>query len=229
MKNIYLIGILILSLIPLINAEPYPQHSDVIISHPVRINGAVNPSTNVNLSLKDPLGNFLVLSQNMTFNASTLENQYLLSGGNTSRVGIYTYCITASGSGLNTTECFDDLEITPSGFSRINAGEGLIMFGGLAIMFIIGVLSLGLFFKSETFGAKITFVCVAGIFLLMSILFGAILLQQNLGGFSNVLTGYETFVFVVKIAVTVLIVAFGIFIFLFMFKAWRIRRGDYNG
>ena len=229
MKNIYLIGILILALIPLISAETYPQNSDVLISHPVRINGAVSPSALVNISLKDPLGNFLVLNQNMSFNASTLENQYLLDGGNTSKVGIYPYCITATGSGLNTTECFDDLEITPSGFSRINAGEGLVMFGGLAIMFVIGIMSLILFFKSESFGAKITFVCVSGIFLLMSILFGAVLLQQNLGGFSNVLTGYETFVFVVKIAVTVLIVAFGIFIFLFMFKAWRIRRGDYNG
>lgn len=228
MKNIYLIGILILALIPLMPAETYPQNSDVIISHPVRINGAVNPSTNVNVSIRDPLGNFLILAQNMSFNSSTLENQYFLDGGNTSKVGIYPYCITASGSGLNTTECFSDLEITPSGFSRINAGEGLIVFSGLGIMFIIGVLSLILFFKSESFAGKVTFLCVSVIFMLISILFGAVLFQQNLAGFGNVLTGYDTFLFVVKSGVTVLAVAFGIFLFLFFIKAWRIRTGRYE-
>lgn len=225
MKHLLILGIIILAIIPLVSSETYPQNSDVLISHPIRVNGAVDPTINVNISLKDPLGNFLVLAQNMSFNTSTLENQYLLDGGNTSKVGIYPYCITASGSGLNSTECFSDLEITPSGFPRINAGEGFVVFGGLAIMFIIGVLSLILFFKSETFAAKVTFLCVSVIFILISILFGAVLFQQNLAGFGNVLTGYDTFLFVVKSAVTVLAVAFGIFLFLFFIKAWRIRTG----
>lgn len=228
MKNIYILTILILSLIPLINAETYSQNSDVLISHPVRLNGAISPTASVNISIKDTTGNFIVLNQNMSFNASTLENQFSLSGGNTSKVGIYPYCITATSSGLNSTECFDDLEITASGFPRISSGEGLINLGALLIMFAVGIIGVMLFFKSESFGAKITFITVGSIFILMSILFSTVMVQQNLGGFGSILTGYDTFVFVTKSVVTVALLGFGIAIFLFMMKAWRIRRGRFE-
>ena len=227
MNKLALILIVTLFIIPFVFAETYPQHSDVLVSHPIRINGAVSSIAEVNISIRDPIGSFLINSQGMGFNASTQENEFLLAGGNTTKVGIYPYCITATGSGLNNTECFN-FEITPSGFSRISTGEGIITFGGLLIMFSIGIFGLLLFLKSDSFAGKITFISIAGIFILMTILFSTVLIQQNLGGFDNILSGYDTFVFVVKSVVTVSFLSFGIFIFIFMVKAWKIKQGRFE-
>lgn len=225
MNKTIILGIIILTLMPLVSSQTYSQNSDIIISHPIRINGGIDGSISANISIKNPDGEFIINSNAMIYNNSIQEHQFLLDGGNTSEVGIYPYCITATGSGYNNTVCYDDLEITPSGFSRISPGESLILIAGLIIIFSIAIFSFILFYKSESFTGKITFVSIAGIFTLISVLFGAIMLQQNLAGFTNVITGYETFVFITKMVVTVAFLAFGITILLFMTKAWRLRRG----
>lgn len=206
------------------NADTYPQGNDVLISHPIRIDGAVSSSIDANISVKNTVGNFVINNQVMTYNSSTAEHEFLIAEGNLSAVGVYPYCITATGNGLNSTGCFD-FEITPSGFSRISAGEGIIVFGGLLIMFSIAIFSFVLFLRSETPTGKITFISVAGIFLLITTLFSTILIQQNLGGFGNILSGYETFVFVIKTVVTISVLAFFVVIGLFMLKAWRLKNG----
>lgn len=225
MKVSLLFLILLLALPSVLADEfPSPQNSDVLISHPIRINGAVSSSILANISVRDTLGNFLIPNSPMTFNSSTQEHVFFLSGGNTSEVGIYPYCITATGNNLNSTECFD-FEITTSGYSRISSGEGIIVFGGLLLMFSIGIFSFLLFMRSETPAGKLTFISVSGIFILISVLFSTVLLQQNLGGFGNILEGYETFVFVTKSVVTIAVIAFFVFILLFMLKSWRIKNG----
>lgn len=218
----------LLLVMPLVTGVSYQIGSDVVISHPIRINGGISPSIIANISIQNPNSAFIIPSNSMTFNTTTQEHQFNLDGGNLTEVGIYPYCITAEGSGLNSTVCYEDLEVTQSGFSRINSGEGIIISSGLFVMLALAIFSFILFIRSETFIGKITFLSLTGILLLITIFFSTILIQQNLGGFDNVLSGYESFVFVVKSITTVAIIAFLIFVFLFMIKAWRIRNGITN-
>lgn len=146
---------------------------------------------------------------------------------NTTNVGIYN--VNGFGDPRGTNEIFVyDFEVTPSGFTRINSGEGIIIFIGLFIIFIIGILSFVLFLKVESFGLKITFLAIAGIFMLVSVLFTTVLIYQNLSGFGDVIKGYDAFVFIVRMGVTILILAFFVAILLFMLRAWKLKRGDYD-
>lgn len=220
-----LLALIVLFILPVVSAQTFPQNEDVLVSHPIRINGFPSASISANISANNPLGNFIVTSKVMTYNTTTLEHQYLIAGGNITYVGFYPYCITATGGGYNNTECFE-FQVTPSGFDRLNSGEGMILFGSLVIIFSLSLVSLFIYTRSESTPVKVTFMTIAGLFFLITVLFSTILVQQNLAGFTNIISGYETFVFIVRQAVTLAVVAFFIFIFIFMLKAWKIRRGE---
>ena len=103
----------------------------------------------------------------------------------------------------------------------------------LLMVFVMLILSVGLFFlavKSESSLAKITFYTLSVITFIMVILYSVVSIQQTLFGFTAIITGIETFWFVVKMGLSVGILAFGVIVFLVLLKAWKVKRGlvDYD-
>jgi len=59
----------------------------------------------------------------------------------------------------------------------------------------------------------------------MSILYTVVVMQQTLFGFDNILSGIETFWFVIKMLIGIGIFALLIIVVLILIKAWKIKRG----
>ncbi len=222
MRNIIFVAMFVLFLTSFVSADSFKQNDDIEIRHPIRIDGATNSNILANITIKDSDNLVLVNFKEMTFDSEAEEHNFTLV--NTSKIGTYNYCITATGSGLNDTSCFI-LEVTPSGFDRINSGEGLSLAVAIIAMIFVSLLFFLMFNKTENIVLKTTFLSLTVIILFMSILFITVSVQQNLGGFENIIDGYETFLFVLKSLMTLAFLVFMIFVMLVVVKAWRIKRG----
>jgi len=151
------------------------------------------------------------------------NNNYVYNFCDTGELGGYSY--TTCGDKATVLTCEDmTFESTPSG-SLMKDGDSLVIFGSLAVMIILSSVFLFLASKSENLAAKITLYSISFIGFLMSILYTVVTIQQVLFGYKNIVSGIETFLFVVKIGVGLGVIALFIIILLIMLKAWKIKRG----
>lgn len=149
---------------------------------------------------------------------------YNLNGANTSTLGIYSYCYDCGNTVESVTGCLD-FEVTPSGSGEISTGNGIIIIGFSFLMIVIGVAFFIIAFKISNTVGKIGFFVFSVIIFIMAVLFMVVSAQQNLYGYENIVSGTETFLFVLKMLLTVGILAFFIIIALVMLKLWKIKRG----
>ncbi len=139
-KSITLL-VLLLLVIPLIPAEEvYRQNQPINIIHSITLNGFPSSTISANITISDPF-NEIVAVGTMEFNSNNHQYQYNLTIGNTSRLGLYEYCISASDSGLNKTECFN-YEVTLTGDKPTTAQSN--------IYWVIAFVSIILFLLSLT-------------------------------------------------------------------------------
>lgn len=221
MKKIYLVLMLGIMFLSLVGAEVQTLGAKMQ-------NGAVNliqtcdNSTYSNITrIMNPDSSFAIDEHTeMTKNGFN----YNYSFGDTSALGQYIVYGECDEDGVVTSWVYD-FKITPSGMENIGAGQGLSITSILSVMIIIGVgfFISGLYFNNLV--SKITFVSLGIIVFIMVILFAVINIQQNLGGFNSIITGAESFWFVMKMLLTIGIVAFFIIIALILYKAWKVKRG----
>ena len=143
---------------------------------------------------------------------------------NTSAVGEYIVNGFGDPDGEKTTWTYN-FEVTPSGSDDINSGAGLSFLGSLFAMLIIALVFFFTAFKTEKIAAKVSFFSFSVIFFIMTILFVVVSAQQNLYGFTGLVTGIETFWFVAKILIGIGMFALFIIVGLIIKKAWKIKRG----
>lgn len=126
--------------IPLAIAENtiYTINQDVLISHAIRVNGAVSSNTLANITVKSPNGTTLINFKAMTYNSAMQEHQFTIKAGNITMLGTYDYVITATDSGLNDTIPYQ-FDITTTG-DKLSVSQGMIyiilMFFSLIVFFI---------------------------------------------------------------------------------------------
>jgi len=121
----------------------YKQWEAVEIRHPIRLDGAANSVITANITVKDPDNNILINFAPFILEVASQEHNITVPAGKNGVLGVYPYCVTATGNGQNSTECFE-YKITPSG------DEGLITYYFLIIILSYGVLGLGLFKRDIT-------------------------------------------------------------------------------
>jgi len=121
----------------------YERWEAVELRHPIRLDGAVNTVVTANITVKDPDNSILINFAPFIRDAASEEYNITVPAGSNGVLGIYPYCITASGNGQNQTDCFE-YKITPSG------DEGLITYYFLIIILSYGVLGLGLWKRDIT-------------------------------------------------------------------------------
>jgi len=175
----------------------------------------------VNFSLSNQEG-FIFVNQKMVLNGSGIWT-YNYTPINNGR-----YDVTGVGDIDGTATSFATyFEVTPSG-QLFGSGQSLSVFGSLLLMILSSFIFLLIAFRSVGSTSRMVFYCFAGIFFIMTILYTVIIMQQTLSGFDNILTGIETFWFVVKIGTWLGLLSLGVIIFLVMLKAWKIKRGLYD-
>lgn len=145
---------------------------------------------------------------------------------NTSQLG--KYIVSTCGDVDTELTCVSyDFKITPSG-SDSDSSQSLNLLGSLLIILLLGIVFFFIAHKSENKVAKISFYTFSVIIFIISVLYIVVIMQQTLFGFESILTGIETFWFVVKIGITIGILAFIIILFMIFLKAWKIKRGLYD-
>lgn len=167
-------------------AESFKQWTDVEISHPIRLDGALDPTLTANVTVKNPNGDIIVAFQPMTFTSANGEHNYTVLASNNGVLGIYPYCISATNGTLSDTTCFE-YEVTPSG------EKGLIGFYFIIIILSYGVLVVGIWRRDLTISILGTF---ALYFLGLHILFFGIDVFKNslTQGFGIVTLGIAMYV-----------------------------------
>jgi hypothetical protein len=158
------------------------------------------------------------------------ENMTLIS------TGVYAYNFTPSETGRHFFEGTSDgcertfatyIDVTPSG-SLLDQASSVTLFGSLIVMIIIGLAFLFMGSKSESIAGKISFITLGVVVFIMVVLYTVVTIQQVLYGFDGILTGIETFLFVMKTLLTIGILGFFVVIAMVLFKAWKIKRGLYD-
>jgi hypothetical protein len=164
------------------------------------------------------------LSINVATTRDKTRYTYTLNEQNTSDTGDYKYCFDC-GNGVDTAVGCLDFEVSPSGFGRIGVGGGISFLVAVLIMLIIAVTLIVVGFKSTNIAAKIGFITFAVIIFVMAILYSVVSIQQNLYGYDSMISGMESFWYVMKILAGVGFLALMVIIALVMIKYWKIKRG----
>ena len=151
---------------------------------------------------------------NYTFSGGGVDGQYIVNG----------YCTDGSGD----TVWSYDFKVNPSGSPEIGQGASMSFIGVLLLMVIVAIVFLITGFKMTSVVGKIAFFSFSIIVFIMAILYGVIASQQTLYNFTGLVTGSETFWFVIKSLITIGILALFIIIGLIMYKAWKIKKGYYD-
>lgn len=162
-----------------------------------------------------------------------LTNQALASQGG--GLWTYEYCnntingryeVTGEGDISGTAESFATYYIiTPSGSNSMTSGEGFSLFGSLIIIILTGVFFFVMSLRVDLPIAKISMIILSSIIMLISIFYSIVIVQQTLSGFTNIIEGYSTFFFVMKIVASLIFLGFMIFALLVAIRYQKVRRG----
>lgn len=175
-------------------------------------------STYANIStISYPNSSIALENQNMT----KIGHTFNLNFCNTSTLGTYTYDYFDDSGNVYV----NDFAITITGSDRINSGEGLSVTAGIVIMILIAVFFFVLFLKTEHFGLKTIFIALSSVMFLISIMFSMVMITNILGNYSSLVSGFETFFFVIKILLYIAVPAFMLFAMYIAYKLWKVKRG----
>ena len=181
-------------------------------------NNYCNNATILYLSIESPTGNNSVDNSTMTWNY-TYYNHSLP----TNDLGEYN-CIIVSPSVNGTISEFKYL-VTTTGNPRINSGEGFSLFASLLLLIVIAGFFFAIGIKAENNAFKIILIGTSAIVFIIGILYALLSVTQFLGSFSDIVEGYTTFWFVMKIFIGIGIVALLVAVLLLSYNLWMIKRG----
>jgi len=161
----------------------------------------------------------------MTKNGKTFN--YTLDEGNFSQLGdtcIGLICYDPSASPIY-EEGSICREVTISGSSEIGAGSGLSLVGSLIVIILVGVFFFILSFRLNSPIGKFSFIVISSIIFLIAVFYSMVMVQQNLGGFSSLVSGYSTFFTVLKIIAALSFMALMILALLVAIRFYKFKRG----
>ncbi len=221
--NKILLSFIIISLfiITLINAySPHKQNTDfsVVFDQP---NATFCNVTNIQY----PDGSFSYINQEMTKTGNTFN--FTINSGNFSQIGntcigLVCYDPTATPQYEEGSVC---REVTISGASEISSGAGISLGMSLFIILILSTFFFIMGIRVNSSVMKIIFLTLSCIILIIAVFYSMVIVQQTLGGFENLVEGYSTFFFVLKILFGIFFLVFMIFALLVAIKFYKFKRG----
>lgn len=151
-------------------------------------------------------------------------NYYNASFCETSSIGTYNLNGVGNPNGENDVFAYT-FEITPSGFRGVSSGEGMSMMISIIVILLVSVFFFVMSFRLNSPFGKFTTLVISGIFLFISVLFSMVTIDQTVGGFGNIVSGYATFLTVVKVIVSISILALAILSIAVSVRYYKFRRG----
>jgi len=222
--NIIIIAMLLLSVSLISGANPsfgtFKKSNDVDLKQVCFINGTICDVCNIS-SIDYPNGTSAVEDIEMTKRSADFFYQFNQS----EPLGYYKvngYCTYGDDVTKPFTAVF---EVTISGANKIGEGAGMTLLGSLIVMILVSAFFFILSWRLNSPLAKFSFVIIASVMLLIVIFYSMVMVQQNLGDFENIVSGYSTFFFVLKIIAGVSFTAFMIFAILVSIRAYKFKRG----
>lgn len=230
MKINLLIIMSVLLLLPVITSQSfnadipnYPQNQNITISVPCAFNGITCPSSTLcNVTILDP--NSIPVFNNAPMTKVDAVFEIDLNESQTSKLGQYEFTPTCCVGSTCRTQ-FLHYRITPSGAAPISSGQGTILISIIGVMLLVCVIFFVMGFRSENVVLKTAGFAGGSVMILIIVLFTMLLVNEIIASSPTLVTGYETFLFVMRIIGTVLILGMIIVLFLVMAKAWKIKRG----
>lgn len=224
--NKIILALVVLFILPLVMAQEIPtyqQSTNVTLSVPCFINGDVcGVSVTCDASILNPEAVSLYNTESMTKVGTYYEIN--LTETDTSTVGQYELAISCCQGG----NCFDrqlNFQITPSGAAPLSTGQSGILFIVLAVIFFVSIIFFIFGFRSQGIFGKMVGFSGGIVMIFILVLYTMFIINEAISGTPNLVTGYETFLFVIRTIGTVLILSLIVILFLVMAKAWKIKRG----
>ena len=189
-----------------------------------------NETINCTFNLYDSFGEGVLRTADLDFNVDegTQDCQncfnYHIDKGNFSTVGSYSYMIRCENDAIGGAVSVG-IEVTPSGSEKIGSGGGLSFIGSTLVMLIIAITFFLTAFNVKNIAAKVSFFSFSAINFIMVILFVVVSAQQNLYGYTGLVSGVETFWTVIQALIGLGILILLIITGLIIKKAFKIKRG----
>ncbi len=140
-KILLLLVLALLIIIPSAYAiDLFRQNQNITIIETVRVNDFPVDNIDVNITFFDPDGILIVKFAPMVYDTNSKTFNFTLDSANTTKVGVYEKCVTATFAELNKTSC-EKFEITPTGL-KLETSQSILYFLmlGMAILIFAMVL-----------------------------------------------------------------------------------------
>ena len=229
MSNKLILLLLALLIVPFVSAQAtfeiptYQQDTNQTLSVPCHFNGLGCPvAAYCNATILNPDGDQLYNTAPMTKDGSVFTLN--LTETDLNMVGQYENTVSCC-VGTNCRARELPFQVTPSGAQPLSESQGTVLFLVLGVILFISIIFFIIGFRSENIVLKTTGFAFGSIMVLILIFYTMFMINEAISGTPNLVTGYETFLFVMRILGTVLILGLVIVLFLVALKAWKIRRG----
>lgn len=222
MRRLFIILLLSMFLVTGVMAETYKVNTPTDLKFTCTLNYAIpSASTTYNITISS-ISDGSILVNNK---AATPRGQ-----------GAFNYTVTFPAIGEYKIEqfCYDGsysysneeiVSVTPTGNERINSGEGLNIIGSIIVLIIVAGFFFILGIGMESMAGKVIFSGLAAIILIITVLFTLLSLTQTLGSFTDLIEGYSTFWFIVKILIGIGILMLLVIAMLLGYNSWMKKRG----
>lgn len=176
-------------------------------------------------SVKYPNSSILISNVEMTKRAADFN--YTLNNTQSNTLGVHLvngFCITSS-----QVEVFSyTFQITPDGSPKITQGESLILIGAIVTILIMAMFFLIISIIAKSSPVKVFFISLAALMSVGTIAFMLASLQQLLGTFSTLLTGYKVFYILGIALLTAGGMALMLYLIVIAFVSFKKSRGLFD-
>ena len=218
-----------MAVVPFVSAQaefdiPTLQQSfNQTLSVPCHFNGIPCPPAAIcATTILDPEGEVLYNAENMTKDGSVFNIN--LTSEDLSLVGQYENTVSCCvGSTCRAREL--PFQVTPSGAAPLDTSQTSVLFLVLGVILFVSIIFFIIGFRTKNVVGKVAGFSGGAIMILILALYTTFMINEVVSGTPNLISGYETFLFVMKMIGTVLIVGLVVVLLLVTAKAWRIRRG----
>lgn len=225
MKNKFILYIcIIIALTGIVSAQTYEQLSVVDVKVPFEVNGSQPSSSAIcNFSVQYPNTTYIIQNDSMTYQNNG-EFNYTILGEETRPIGEYEWTAFCCDTGARCAAGYGLFTITRSGL-ELDSGEGISLFGSLMVMILTCLIFFAISMRVKSNLWKFLLMCVSLLFLFITIMYSMVIVDNILGGFTNILANYTTFLLVIKVAVRAAILALLIFGIWAAMSFYKWKRG----
>lgn len=227
-KNEIIIAMILVCLLPLVSSVTNQNLGTVPVGKDLELIQICSNSTSLcdycNITSVTFISNATTIISNKAMTKRQSDFNYTLSGTNISAIGSYLvngYC----GAGSEVEVWSYTFTVTQSGQEKPNTGEGLSLIGLFVVIIIVSGFFLIMAWMSNNQIVKSMFIGLSAFIMAVVVFFGMTTITQILGGYSNLVKGYNTFFFFILLCIVIAVFATLVIVLIKSMYAMKIKSG----